>query len=104
MLDVIHFFFEDEFMSIQTGEQAEARDKAREILYSTFYNREYKHSTSRPSSSSYRMLDSELEIEDIPEPNDQFKKSRETKPYIPPTRMSTNAKDPFAGVLDSPLG
>jgi hypothetical protein len=109
MLDVLHFFFEEDFIHITTGEQAEARDKSRSMLYGQLYHREYKYAaptTGRTAASPgiSGPLDEDLEIEDIPTPIDPFQRSRETKPYIPPTQVNENSRLPFGAALDEPLG
>lgn len=109
MLDVIHFFFEEDFIHISSGEQAEARDKSRSMLYSQLYMREYKYATQTTSTRVMSPgiggpLDEDLEVEDIPTPIDPFQRSRETKPYIPPTHVNENSRLPFGAALDEPLG
>lgn len=109
MLDVIHFFFEEDFIHISSGEQAEARDKSRSMLYSQLYMREYKYATQTKSTKVMSPgiggpLDEDLEVEDIPTPIDPFQRSRETKPYIPPTHVNENSRLPFGAALDEPLG
>ena len=106
MLDVLHFFFEEEFLNVHSGEQVEARDSARKMLYSVFYNKEYKYATqtSTTRGQQFSEIDAELDIGEIPEPIDPFARSRQTKSYIPPSRVGSDPMNPFGSALDSPLG
>lgn len=108
MLDVIHYFFEDD-LSVSTGEQAEARDKSRTMLYEKFYHRPYAHATGVSASNNNKNAATQTyefdEEEEIDEPINPFSPSkRDTKPYVPPTSFNATAAKPFGEVLDAPLG
>lgn len=112
MLDVIHYFFEDD-INMSSGEQAEARDKTRTMLYREFYKRPYAHATgvsaqqkrtTTAGANSYE-FDTSDDDDEIDEPINPFSPSkRDTKPYVPPTNFNANAAKPFGEVLDAPLG
>ena len=105
MLDVLHYLFEEEFYNVATAEHLDARDKAREVMYSQLYDQEYKYSSNRSGTNNIEPpIDEDLDIGDIPEPIDPFAKSKPTKPYVPPTKVDLNSRLPFGAALDSPLG
>lgn len=97
MLDVIHYYMESDFM-VSSAEQAEARDKARSIIYRSLYNREYKHSTKSTEFSQTNASGSEENFGNFdPEKGP-------TKSYFPPTDFNPDSEKPFGDILDTPLG
>jgi hypothetical protein len=101
MLDVIHYFFEDD-LNYSTAEQAEARDKTRDSIYAELYNSTYKYSR-KTSSGAYVPSsedDADLAEEKMPEP---FNPAQKTKAYVAPTKLDENAVKPFGIVLDAPM-
>jgi hypothetical protein len=101
MLDVIHYFFEDD-LNYSTAEQAEARDKTRDSIYAELYDSTYKYSR-KSSSQPYEPLSAD-EIRDaeekMPEP---FNPAQRPKAYVAPTNFDPNAAKPFGNILDAPL-
>ncbi len=95
MLDVLHYYMEEDFR-VFSAEQAEARDKARAVLYKLIYDKEYKFGSnknfSNPTASGF---------EDSIDPLDPEKGP--TKSYIPPTDFNPDSIKPFGDLLDSPL-
>ncbi len=95
MLDVLHYYMEEDF-KVDSAEQAEARDKARAILYKLIYSREYKlgqvKEYSKPTASGFE--DPIVPVDPLKEP---------TKSYFPPTDFNPNSTNPFGEKLDSPL-
>ncbi len=108
MVDVLHYMFEENTSSMETGEQLEAREKMRGLLYSKMYGREYRYAMETSSSGSRGLdnLDPPLDddIGDAPTPIDPFQKSNVPKPYFPPTDLNPDATLPFGRALDAPLG
>jgi hypothetical protein len=109
MVDVLHYMFEENTSSMQTGEQLEAREKMRGLLYSTMYGREYRYAMEQSSQSrGLDNLDPPLgdddDMGDAPMPVDPFQKSNVPKPYFPPTDLNPGASLPFGRALDAPLG
>lgn len=114
MLDVLHFFFEEDVLSIASAEQSDAINATRTQLYSTLYNRSYKHATGSDKSarsyvngSSVDLPQEETEYDEIPTPLDPAARSSSpfpAKPYVPPTRINSESSLPFGSVLDGPLG
>lgn len=102
MVDVIHYFFEEDHLHYASGEQAEAASKFRERLYADLYDTKYEYSISAPSggqTSGGRRYVSKNEDFDAAIPSTV---SNKVKPYIPPTMFDPDASDPFGGVLDAP--
>jgi hypothetical protein len=96
MLDVLHYYMESDF-NVSSAEQAEARDKARSIIYKSLYDKEYKFNSSgrrdyQATASSYN--------ESFP---DTDPLEGPTKSYVPPTDFNSNSEKPFGEILDSPL-
>jgi hypothetical protein len=97
MLDVLHYYMESDF-DVSSAEQAEARDKARSIIYKSLYGKEYKFNSSgkrssQATASSYN--ESFPDVDPLEGP---------TKSYVPPTDFNSDSKNPFGEVLDPPLG
>jgi hypothetical protein len=113
MLDVIHYFFEDD-LAVASAEQQEARSNTRSSVYRTLYGTTYKYaikkSGSEGGSYTYAADGSEIPTdgfygtdEDITpfDPNENVKKA--TKPFVPATDMDADSPLPFGRVLDAPL-
>jgi hypothetical protein len=104
MVDVVHYFFEEDTLRYESGEQAEAASKFRTKLYE-LYDRTYKYGVTSSGTANgdggrkYIGKNEDFEF-DNSIPNS---KSNSVKPYIPPTQMDIDSHDPFGGVLDSPL-
>lgn len=91
MLDVLHFFFEED-SRFASAEEAEAVSAGRTTLYRDLYNVEYKYKLkARPGKSS---SSNEFSYSD----------PDEVKPYIPPTEFDPDSFNPFGEVLDAPIG
>jgi hypothetical protein len=100
MLDVMHFFMEEDFSQSSTAEQSEAKDKARELIYSSLYNRKY---TLARKNKDYQTANSSGEFyEDEIVPVDPLKEP--TKSYVPATDFNPNSPKPFGDLLDAPIG
>ena len=106
MVDVLHFFFEEDQLRYQSGEQAEAGSKMRQRLYRDLYDTEYKYAITGTSGGStaggrkYIGKNEDFEFDSaVPGAT-----SGKVKPYIPPTQFNPDSIDPFGGVLDAPLG
>lgn len=98
MLDVIHYLFEED-LRYSTGEQAQAVEKTREIIYGQLYGVDYIFkNVSNKSSKSNSFNDF-----DNLQPFDPKKKV--TKPYIPPTEFDPDTGMPLSGngLLEAPL-
>ena len=86
MLDLIHYFFEED-ARYSTAEEAEAVSELRAVIYGMLYGTTYKYRVQKKSgvgsSGNYG-------TEDI-------------KPYIPPTEFDADSYLPFGSTLDAPL-
>jgi hypothetical protein len=102
MLDVIHVIFEEDYTNAVNGEQVDAKNKVRKIIYREFYEKEYKHSFS--SSDDYSNLEPEESGYDYSDvvPFDPAKAER--KPFVPSTDFNPDAALPFGKTLDAPMG
>lgn len=109
MLDVLHFLFEEDFISV-SEESARSRSAVREVIYRDMYDHEYAFPLKTNGASvgagggisdaeTYDDLDAELS-EDI---NPFSPRKPETKPFIPVSTFDPSAVKPFDG-LDAPLG
>jgi hypothetical protein len=98
MTDVIHFLFEED-ARYTSGEEADAVDKLRSMIYGNMYGTTYRYGSSKSSSSDRRYISKNEtpNYGDLPIP-------METKPYVPPTDFNPESSMPFGGVLDAPLG
>lgn len=97
MLDVLHYYMETDF-NVSSAEQAEARDKARSIIYTSLYNKEYKFKSSQ---EKYSQTTASSYNEAFP---DRDPLEGPTKSYVPPTDFNSDSEKPFGDVLDAPLG
>lgn len=104
MLDVLHYFFEEDALSSSTAEHAEAKDAVRNSVYMTMYETEYKYGAKKSGQSGISELDYPLDDDEPPVPIDPFAKSNSVKPFTPATDFDPNSSKPFGRVLDAPLG
>jgi len=88
MLDVLHFFFEED-SRYHTGDEAKGVEALRTSLYETMYRKTYRYKTGNsPRNPSAQGFSS-----------DNF----ETKSYIPPTEFDPDSSNPFGAALEAPL-
>ena len=107
MLDVIHFFFEDDILNPGTKEGLDAKEAVRVSLYRELYNKEYTYTSSSSSRFDPNLIDDELSHDDIPMPVDPYKESGSAlppKPFVPATHSNANSGRPFGSIVDAPLG
>lgn len=104
MLDVLHYFFEDDLV-VSSAEQQETRSDARSAIYKNMYQKTYKYAIAK-SGKSYNSDGSKLPDEgyfadeDI-EPFDPLK--AETKSFVPTSDFDPDSELPFGQTLDAPL-
>ena len=101
MLDVIHYFFEDD-LNYSTAEQAEARDKTRDSIYQELYHSSYKYSRKTSNGAYEPSPADEVDTpeEKMPEP---FNPAQRPKAYVEPTKVNADLQKPFGNVLDAPF-
>ena len=110
MLDVLHYFFEEDLF-YSSAEQAEGRDRSRVAIYQDFYNSSYVYSAALSSSAGgkgftknfddYEFMSEEEEEKIVP--FDPLQKQKAIKPFIKPTTVNAAASQPFGETLDGPL-
>lgn len=97
MLDVLHYYMEEDFR-VSSAEQAEARDKARSVIYTSLYNKKYKFKNSENTYSQ----DTASGYNEFVSDEDPLKGP--TKSYVPPTDFNPSSEKPFGDILDAPIG
>ncbi len=99
MLDVIHYFYEEDlnYASVEQAQMAEAR---RITMFKELYKEEYRYASKATANKTAAAFANQYDFDD-PVPFDPT--NAPTKPYIPPTEMDADAMDPFGGVLDAPV-
>jgi len=102
MIDVLHFYFEEDLM-VDSKEEVENKNRVRSLIYRDMYNKAYKYgnSTSGGSYNYSTASDGYLGEEDdaVEDPVKPPQKS-----YIPPTDFNPDSPVPFGKDLDAPLG
>jgi hypothetical protein len=108
MLDVIHYFFEEDFR-YSTNEESIYKDEFRKSFYKKVYKYDYRYvSESETSDRAYRDFDADaMEEADAPqetiEPfNPRARKS--SKAFIEATPIVGDESTPFGSILDGPIG
>ena len=108
MLDVIHYFFEDDYRYASDQEQV-YKDEFRKSFYKRMYSYEYKYSSEENSNrGSYRDFDVEApesltEVEEVIEPFSP-RERKASKAFIEATPMVGDGVKPFGSILDGPIG
>jgi hypothetical protein len=104
MLDVIHFYFEED-SRFSTGEEVEAVSKMRTELYK-LYGVTYKYGVKKSGSSSTsgRRYVSDSDSSDNFGLSEFDPNSQEVKEYVEPTEFNPDSSMPFGNILDAPLG
>lgn len=91
MLDVVHFFFEED-SRYRTAEEAKSVEALRVSLYETMYQTKYNYRSNANNNSNSTYSNSS--------PTD----TNVTKPYIPPTDFDPISGLPLIPELEAPLG
>lgn len=97
-MDVLHYLFEEDLVAGGSGEMIKARHALRKTVYETLYERPYTFMSGGgdvPTEANASSGSLESAVATIP-PN--------VRPYIPPTPLSDDPDDPFAGIIEPPLG
>lgn len=103
MLDVIHYFFEEDIRDL-AKEQIEHNNSVRDSIYENLYEGKYKRVFAKTKSSTSYDFDEELSAEEKPEPIKPFNpRSEKTKNYMAPTPVFNNPDKPFGNTLEEPL-
>jgi hypothetical protein len=108
MLDVIHYFFEDDYR-YSTNEESVYKDEFRKSFYRGVYSYEYKYGSDQSSTnSSYRDFDASPtssleEVEEVIQPFNP-REQKATKAFIEATPIAGDEIKPFGSILDGPIG
>jgi hypothetical protein len=109
MLDVIHYFFEEDYRYTST-EQADFKDNFRETIYEKLYDVKYEYMSKRPDETSYKDFDDSIEDPldsldseeaEVIEPFSP--RNKQVKSFIEPSIPQETSSRPFGMVLDEPL-
>lgn len=101
MLDVLHFFFEQD-SRYTTREESEVVDNMRRRLYRELYSMEYAYQVGAGGAGGARGR-RYIDPRSDPTSFDPLISSQETKPYIPPTDFQPDSSMPFGSTLEAPL-
>lgn len=93
MLDVIHYFYEEDF-NYSTVEQAQMTDARRIHVFETLYKTKYHYAAQKTVGGGSGV--------DGLEPFDPS--NQEVKPFIPATDFNPESSSPFGETLDAPIG
>jgi hypothetical protein len=106
MIDVLHFFFEEDLFA-SSAEEIEAKSSIRSTIYETMYGEEYKYkyksSSKNGSANGQSFGEDNFYGEDLA-PFDPSAPPKPTKPYVPTTDFDDASPLPFGETLDAPLG
>jgi hypothetical protein len=108
MLDVIHFYLEEDFSS-PSSEAAKLKSATREHFYREMYGLEYQFKIKDDTykTKNFDVEDLPWDNEDQDGPDEDIKpfnpKKQPAKSYVPATPVSENSSLPFGGALDAPL-
>jgi hypothetical protein len=106
MLDVIHYYFEDDHR-YASFDEASFKDQFRSSIFKNLYDSEYSFGQSNDDTPDYR--DNELEL-DAPLENEKEviepfnPRAKSVKRFIEPTNFDEDSSKPFGSVLDGPIG
>lgn len=87
MLDVVHYFFEED-ARYSSAEEAEAVTRMRSQIYSGLYGTTYKYAVKTNVSPGASGSVDDMAL----------------KPYVPPTEVDIDSPMPYGSVLDAPIG
>ena len=111
MLDVIHYFFEDDLV-VSTSEQQQVRSDTRSSVYRTLYGTTYGYAIKSSSNSSSNMFaadgtsiptDGFYGDDDITPFDPTSNTPKPVKPFVPATDVDADSPLPFGKALDAPL-
>jgi hypothetical protein len=104
MLDVVHFFFEED-LKVSSEEEAQAKSQIRSVLYRDLYKQTYKYGV-KGKGQSYNYSNDTYpsdgflgKDETVPDPI-----KPPTKPFVPATDFNSDSPLPFGQIVDPPLG
>ena len=99
MLDVIHYFYEDD-LDYASVEQAQMTDARRITIFRQLYGTEYRYASS-DTKNRVAGSNANFDFDDLT-PFDPT--NNVTKPFVPATEIDETSINPFGDILDAPLG
>ena len=102
MLDVLHYYFEEDLM-VESKEEVENKTRIRSLIYREMYHRAYKYGNSNSGGSYNYSTASDGYLGDEDDAVDDPIKPA-SKPYVPPTDFNPESPKPFGKIVDEPLG
>ncbi len=107
MLDVIHYFFEED-LGMKTQEELNAKNGMRKSMYENMYDNEYgllvPKTKNNASANDFDFDEEDDEDFEIDEPIQPFNPRKNSKSFVPPTPLKEDSIKPFGDILDSPIG
>lgn len=106
MLDVLHFFFEEDFKFV-SQEDSISRDELRKNMYKEMYGAEYLYALKRDfDEDGVKDFDS-MPMDEMPAEMEVINpfnpREREVKPFVEATQINEDQFNPFGSLLDDPL-
>ncbi len=108
MLDVLHYFFEEDYRHA-SQESALRMSAVRETIYQDLYGVDYPYALKKDGTSrGAQQYDFDPEEEALREDDaapqmKQFNPKEASKSYIQPTKVQEGQANPFSGILDAPF-
>jgi len=113
MLDVLHFLMEEDFTPL-SQEHAEARSALRDIVYRDMYGKKYAYPMKKAKKanqptydvpgSGYVGASATSDLDNLANESPFDPRTAPPKPFVPATEFNPDARNPYEGVLDAPLG
>lgn len=85
MLDVVHYYF-DEDMRFSSLDEARMHSIVRKQLFEELYDIKYRYGLDSKTTPSGDYAEGDV------------------KPFIPATEVDSDAPNPFGAILDAPIG
>lgn len=110
MLDVLHFYLEEDLFDGLSDGRSAGKHAIRKHLYGEFYDTDYSgpggetqegYEPTRNADGLYVDEDLDGPVDKPVDPRLRKAPSEGTKPYIPPTEFDHDADDPFAEALSA---
>lgn len=109
MLDVIHYFFEEDYRYTSV-EQANFKDGFRETMYKGLYDVEYEYTSGSREKQTYKDFDENIDdsMDDFEQKDSEIiepfsPRTKQVKSFIEPSIPQDSSSRPFGQILDEPL-
>lgn len=104
MLDVIHYYFEEDLM-VSSREEAESKSQVRSVIYRDLYNQTYKYGVKN-AGQSYNYNNDSYPSEGFVGTTDEKiadPMKPPTRAFVPATEVNPDSPLPFGKIVDAPL-